>query len=297
MREDSASSSMPRRHTVAIAPETPVAYRRWDSAVIPDLFFFDTTEHDLTYADHLHESLEILWVRSGCFELEHRGNRYLLHRGDAVLIAPDEIHAAGPHRGELFRFASLHVPRGFLDHCIGPNHVMGKPHVPLQFVSGKLAEHLYQALLRGLPVARSAEDQKTCLQDALRSLSGHSLFSTRIAAPASYFHPAVRSARTLIQKQYVETVDLSAIATEFGLHRRYLITLFKEAMGLPPHQYQIAKRIDFARCLLDDTLSLSAVASTAGFSDQSHFYRYFKRTYCMTPRAYRIHTVPFEEAR
>jgi AraC family transcriptional regulator len=64
---------------------------------------------------------------------------------------------------------------------------------------------------------------------------------------------------------------------------------FKAATGLPPHQYVLARRIERAQQLLrdGDDLSLSEVAAGAGFSDQSHFSRHFKRVVGTTPRQFR----------
>ena len=61
--------------------------------------------------------------------------------------------------------------------------------------------------------------------------------------------------------------------------------LFKEATGLPPHQYVILRRVERAKQFLQagTDLSLTEVALRAGFSDQSHFSRHFKRFVGVTP--------------
>ena len=61
------------------------------------------------------------------------------------------------------------------------------------------------------------------------------------------------------------------------------------ATGLPPHQYVIARRVERARQLLQagTNLSLAEVALRAGFSDQSHFCRHFKRLVGVTPGRFR----------
>ena len=284
-----------QNHLDQAALKSPVVFRRWDSAVVPDLFFLETTEHDIFYGDHVHDAMEVLWIRSGFFELAYRGTRYPMHGGDAIIIAPNEVHAGGPCNRSRFRFATLHIPRKLMETRFDLGDFGGsdrRPLAPVHFLSGLLAERLYQQLIRGLPTTVSLADQTACLGDALHGLFWRSALLTQIAVPQLTHHPAVQRVRTAINHMYTETVDMGSLATEAGLHPRYLIELFNKVVGLPPHQYQIAQRVEFARRLLDDELSLSAVASTAGFSDQSHFYRHFKRTYCMTPAAYRDHTIP-----
>ena len=283
----------PRLHVNAPVLETggPVAFRRWDSSFFQDMFLFVSTEHELVYANHLHDSMEIMWILAGECELFYRGRRYLLRTGDAVAVAPGEVHAGGACHEAPFMFASLHVPSRLLESLLDPDQRERLAGLPVTFLDGRRAEHLYWQLIGGLPSAATMSDQATCLRDALCGL--HSGAASQLAlATTRPDHPAVRCVRASVARSESTAVDVGAVAQEFGLHPHYLISLFKDAVGLPPHQYQIAQRIDRARRLLDDELSLSSVASTAGFSDQSHLNRFFKRAYAMTPGAYRTQTVP-----
>ena len=60
---------------------------------------------------------------------------------------------------------------------------------------------------------------------------------------------------------------------------------FKEATGLPPHQYVILRQVERAKQLLQGSadLSLAEVAAQAGFCDQSQFSHHFKRLVGVTP--------------
>jgi AraC family transcriptional regulator len=65
---------------------------------------------------------------------------------------------------------------------------------------------------------------------------------------------------------------------------------FKAAIGLSPHQFVIARRVERAKQLLQTggDLSLAQVAARAGFSDQSQFSRHFRRIVGVTPGRFRI---------
>jgi AraC family transcriptional regulator len=55
-------------------------------------------------------------------------------------------------------------------------------------------------------------------------------------------------------------------------------------MGLAPHQYLLHLRLERSRRLLDsENATLADVAQRAGFADQAHFTRFFKREYGVTP--------------
>ena len=64
---------------------------------------------------------------------------------------------------------------------------------------------------------------------------------------------------------------------------------FKQATGLPPYQYVILRRVEWAKHLLQTQsgLSLAEVAARAGFSDQSQFSHHFKRLVGVTPGQFR----------
>jgi AraC family transcriptional regulator len=64
--------------------------------------------------------------------------------------------------------------------------------------------------------------------------------------------------------------------------------LFKESVGLPPHQFVLRKRIARARSMLESTAApLSEIAAELGFEGQSHFTAVFHKLVGTTPAAYR----------
>ena len=62
---------------------------------------------------------------------------------------------------------------------------------------------------------------------------------------------------------------------------------FKKAAGLTPHQFLVQNRLRMAKKLLAEQLPPAAAALEAGFYDQSHLNRWFRRNIGLTPREYR----------
>jgi AraC family transcriptional regulator len=94
--------------------------------------------------------------------------------------------------------------------------------------------------------------------------------------------------------EYVEehldaSPTLEQIAAVARLSPYHFARQFKAAVGLPPHQYVILRRVERAKRLLQagTDLSLAEVAAHAGFSDQSQFSRHFKRIVGVTPGRFR----------
>jgi AraC-like DNA-binding protein len=65
-----------------------------------------------------------------------------------------------------------------------------------------------------------------------------------------------------------------------------LLRAFRAETGLPPHAYLNQLRVRLARRLLDDGLAPAVVAAEAGFADQAHLTRHFKRVVGVPPGAY-----------
>jgi AraC family transcriptional regulator len=99
----------------------------------------------------------------------------------------------------------------------------------------------------------------------------------------------LRAVVEYIEEHLDTSPTLEQIATVARLSPYHFARQFKAATGLPPHQYVIARRVERAKQLLQAGTdpSLAEVAAHAGFSDQSHFCRHFKRLVGVTPRQFR----------
>ena len=82
--------------------------------------------------------------------------------------------------------------------------------------------------------------------------------------------------------------DLGRLA---GVHPAHLARSFQQAQGMSVGDYRRALRIRQAcRALADPAQPIALIAAEAGFADQSHFARVFKRMVGETPRDYRHKT-------
>ena len=83
-------------------------------------------------------------------------------------------------------------------------------------------------------------------------------------------------------------ISLADLAKECRMSTAHFARAFRQSVGLSPHQWLLRRRVDQAKGLLRDrSLSLSDVAISCGFADQSHFIRVFRRMTCVSPGAWR----------
>ncbi|MCX7514911.1 helix-turn-helix transcriptional regulator [Frateuria hangzhouensis] len=83
-------------------------------------------------------------------------------------------------------------------------------------------------------------------------------------------------------------LSLAELGKAAGVHPAHLARSFQRAQGMSVGEYRRALRIRRAcQALTDDGRPIAEVAAEAGFADQSHFARVFKRMTGETPRNFR----------
>jgi AraC family transcriptional regulator len=91
-----------------------------------------------------------------------------------------------------------------------------------------------------------------------------------------------------LHEQFAENVTLAELAKMVGVHPVYLASSFRKQYGCTVGEYRQRLRIEFAcRELAKDHSSLAQIALAAGFANQAHFSRTFKRVTGTTPAKYR----------
>lgn len=98
----------------------------------------------------------------------------------------------------------------------------------------------------------------------------------------------LRSVRERLDAEVGRGSSLSLVADDAGVHPVYLSRAFRKYYGCSPGEYARSLQIEVAMRLLKSTdAPASHIAQEAGFADQSHFTRVFKRHTGQTPSRFR----------
>lgn len=85
-----------------------------------------------------------------------------------------------------------------------------------------------------------------------------------------------------------QRLSVSEMAALVGLSESWFATVFRQTTGKTPLQWQLSRRIEAARQLMDDeALSIAEIAAQYGFADQAHFTKVFRQFTGDTPAAWR----------
>jgi len=137
--------------------------------------------------------------------------------------------------------------------------------------SGRLyTEGLILAMASRLIAQHSSASQPARISTA--TLSGHRL----------------KHVLSFIEDQLAEDLSLDQIAAAAGLSPSHLKPLFRQAMGVPVHQYVIQRRIERAKTLItQNNLTMAEIAAATGFAHQSHLARHIRRATGLSPNTIR----------
>jgi AraC family transcriptional regulator len=130
--------------------------------------------------------------------------------------------------------------------------------------------------------------------DASWSAAAEALLVQLVAAAAraedartARVKPWLRDVHELVHDRAPERFSLGELAEWAGVHPVHLARSFKRAYGWTVCEYGRAVRLDWAAKELLGDAPIARLAIDAGFADQSHFTRAFRRHTGLTPGRYR----------
>ncbi len=96
------------------------------------------------------------------------------------------------------------------------------------------------------------------------------------------------AATDLVHARFRENLRIDEIAGAAGVHAAHLAAVFRRVHRIPIGNYMRRLRVDWAADrLIGSDLPISVIAAEAGFADQAHLTRWFRRMMGATPAAYR----------
>jgi AraC family transcriptional regulator len=215
-----------------------------------------------------------------------------------VFIIPEYIRYREQWDGDI-EFISLAILSNFVaqiaDELVSSPTIEILPHFPkpdpLIYQIGVALKCALET--DGLASLLYAETMATALvAHLLRYYSAHrSTYPRAIAHPTAGISKSSLSKSTLkrvtdyIMDHLDQELSLTELAALAQMSRHHFARLFKQSVGVSPHQYVIQQRVNRAKqLLLHGELSVADVAYQVGFANQSHLSRHFKRIVGVSPK-------------
>jgi len=229
------------------------------------------------FAPHRHDTYAIGLTLTGVQTFRYRGEARFCLPGQCHILHPDEQHDGAAGTDEAFSYRMVYVDPGLIQSALGGR--------PLPFLAD--------------PVVNLTDMQRQAMvsvwigEDDADELSRSDLVATvtdlLVAATAGDGPPAsLPLARLQIVREKIsacptERHSMAELERLSGLDRWSLARQFRLAFGTSPSRFRTMRQLDMVRSMIVSGTALADAAFAAGFADQSHMSRQFKRAYGMTP--------------
>ncbi len=264
----------------------PQEFTKLWNAPIAGIELFEAHIFQHRFSKHFHEAYTIGFNYRGHGQCFHQRKTHQHSPGSFNCINPGEVHTGEAASVEGWAFKNFYITPAALRETL--QQLGHSPQVLPYFseiiVNDEPLQVLFCQLFNALNSPTSKLTQQThLLQFFSRILSKHITIDSR---PKPEKQTMSRVCRYL-EEHCSENVSIEEIARLVHLNPYYLIRCFRQQVGTPPHQYKKHCQLKRAKQALRTKQSLTAIALSCGFYDQSHFTRAFKRTFGISPGQYR----------
>lgn len=217
---------------------------------------------------------------AGVQTFNYRGEARYSLPGQALVLHPEELHDGHCRDEAGFSYQAAYVPP---DHVLA---VLGGAELPF-VANGVSSDPALVAAARNMFSDCVVRGETGAYDDALYDLA-HAM-NDAAGKTASVRIPDRRA--VMLVREYLETAvivgarleDLEAVS---GCDRWQLSRDFRALLGTSPYRYLQQRRVDLAKLLLREGANIADAAHGAGFADQSHFGRTFRKAVGLTPKAW-----------
>lgn len=228
------------------------------------------------FKKHFHTTYSIGLIVNGVHRLEFENEDTVSSCGDIKIVNPYDMHLAdGNVFWEYFNF----MPTQNLIKEIAQN--MCEKHIDFDIkfshnISDKYASKLLLELFNSDDMNKE-ENMVFFISYLLQNYSSKKIKSVKI-------DKNINHSIEFLHENFLNDISLDFIAKQSNLSKYHFIKIFKKQIGITPHQYILALKIEYAKTLINLKMPLSQIAYECGFSDQSHFIRTYKKMHGFTPK-------------
>jgi len=240
-------------------------------------------ENFKNFAKHSHKEFNIVAIKSDSIEIEyHNQTTQTLKPKQLAIFNPNQVHLTKKSNNNAIEYYSLMLDTNW---CISLQNSIYKNSNFLNILPNIIDSidlyqdfiNLYNSLQNGVNIENDLKDFATTLfRQYCQSKSENEQNSL------------LKKIENYILQNIQEQISIDEIAKSVGYSSAHINRLFKKEFGLTLHAFLIDKRIGKAKELItqNQQATLTQIAYEAGFYDQSHFIRNFKKAYSLSPKEY-----------
>lgn len=230
------------------------------------------------------DSYAVSFVEQGRFSLLYKRQEILYQNGDVLLSYPGTTRRFG-HPGECgddvclsVHFSPEVVRNVFMEDVSG---------LPKLQASGRTMFLAWQ-IRRALECNESVWVESAILEALSALLTQASQWKPLFCRETQFrfYAKRIAEAKELLDQSFDQNHSLLALGRSVGMSVFHFHRIFRQLVGITPHQYLLRRRLMHSLSLLKQGSAVTRAALDSGFNNHGYFSRTFKKSFGITPREY-----------
>jgi AraC-like DNA-binding protein len=244
-------------------------------------------DHKVGPLVHGHHLLHYVLSGKGTFYC--MGKEYPVGPGGAFFIYPGELVRYDSDSDEPWEYRWIGFKGHYVDELLAKLGI--SPHHPVTHQRFNRRTH---ALMRRMQEVLQKGESTCGLQAGglirlilAELVKDKPLTAEKEPEPASEIIRQIEQAIRWLTLQYSQQISIEHMAQTLGYHRTHLSKMFKQHTGMSPMYFLLQIRMERAKLLLQEPLTVEQVAASVGFTDALYFSKQFKKWSGQSPTEYR----------
>ena len=271
----------------------------YDDSNFPSYIYDGWIKPNVTWerVPHFHEDVEFITVKTGKMAYCVNGKVIYLYAGDTIFVNANQIHYSMSVDNETATYVIFVVNPGILNSSVAVEMkavlpIISNPNLPyLRFRNiNENTKEIYR-IITSLPDCRRDPFRITKKLFEIWEIILHQSTSFGMLdedLQADLHTKAFKSMMYYIQQQYSNPITLDDISLSGNVSNSLCNRIFHKFVGGSPIKYLVDFRLrKVAEYLRTTSFPLSEIARKTGFNGTSYMAEMFKRTFGVSPTAYR----------
>lgn len=237
------------------------------------------------FPNHFHEYYVFGFVESGRRFMTCKNKKYTINAGDMLIFNPLDNHACEQIDDNVLDWRALNIAKDVMSSIV--KEITGKDRLPV-FTSTVVHQSDAVPALKELHDLIIKERKDFNKEEILYFLIEQLLtdYTEPVMDTLIQTSREIQAACDYMENNYTEKISLADLSKVSGLNKYTLLRNFTMQRGITPYQYLSAIRVNRAKKLLEAGITPIEAAIQTGFTDQSHFTKFFKNFIGLTPKQY-----------